>query len=380
MVTLGLGMAHRVESAIVGGLTCAFVWAAPMNAKAGEVSDAPPSEVSPAPRATPLSVGALLVPGLVVHGSGHFVAGDARTGRRLLVLEGIGLGTLALGFVPIVLTGASRRLVGVGTALSVSGVGLFAISALADLYGVLAPPGGTGEPSRVAPMVETELGYRYVYNPIFSYRDFVKYGVDYRVQKWRVHPSALFAFDQSVSRVRVPVAVRLAGPMPNGVPSIDGSYLDLEAAGTRHSDVADGFSTLTGEVSIAGRLDMQRVAPSLEGSFAEGALGWALQNDRYAVMGVSSDVNELLLARFGYGMYVGRLGRMRGEIQLYYDHRHDDFAAGLKVPGIGSGVAGHFGVEGRAYVSDTLGFSVEAVAGSAYVVGASALVRVGDPL
>jgi hypothetical protein len=36
------------------------------------------------------------------------------------------------------------------------------------------------------------------------------------------------------ARVRVPVAVRLAGPMPNGrAPSIDGSYLDLEAAGAR---------------------------------------------------------------------------------------------------------------------------------------------------
>ena len=62
---------------------------------------------------------------------------------------------------------------------------------------------------------------------------------------------------------------------------------------------------------------------------------------------------------------------------LYYDHRHDDFAAGLKVPGIPSGVAGHFGFLARAFVTEHWGMSVEAMAGSAYVLGASMLFRQG---
>src|SRR5258707_8625272 len=99
------------------------------------------------PRRTPLAAAAAILPGVVVDGSGHFVAGDSKTGYRLLALEGLGLGTLAVGFVPIVASGASRRLVGPAAALTVAGVGMFAISFLADLYGVLAPPGGTGRAS-----------------------------------------------------------------------------------------------------------------------------------------------------------------------------------------------------------------------------------------
>jgi hypothetical protein len=328
-----------------------------------------------------LAVGAAIVPGLVIHGSGHVVAGDAATGSRLLALEGAGLGTMALGFVPIVLTGASRRLVGPGVALTIVGSGLFMFSALADLYGVVAPPGGFGEPPHAAPLLATEVGYRYVYDPVFAYRNFVFYEVDYRTGPLRVHPSAWFALENSTSRLRAPLAFRWIGPRPSPAPpSPDGSYLDIEAAVTRHADLADRFITTTGEVSVMGRLDMRRFAKSLTGSFAEMGLGWALQSYHYQVKGASTDVGELLLGRLGYGMYVGWPGTARGEVMLYYDHRHDDFAAGLKIPGIGSGVAGHFGISGRIFVSDHWGVAAEAIAGSAYVAGLSFLFRQGERL
>ncbi len=321
------------------------------------------------------------MPGLVVHGSGHFVAGDPQTARRLLLLEGLGFGTLAVGFIPIVASGASRRLVGPAAALTIGGVGLFAITALADLYGVLAPPEGTGAPSRVLPALETALGYRYVYDPVFAYRDFVVYEVDGRYGHWRVRPSAWFALDSSNSRLRALFDYRFVGPTPErSSPASDGSYVDLEIGFTRHAYLPDRFTTLTSELSVNARLDMQRISPPLRGSFAEMGFGWALQNYRYQVKGASNDVGELLLARFGYGIYIGWPGAARGEIMVYYDHRHDDFAAGLKIPGLGSGVAGHFGLEGRAYVSDHWGVAAEAVAGSAYVTGVSILFRHGESL
>ncbi len=329
-------------------------------------------------RRSPLSAVAAVVPGLVVHGSGHFVAGDPDTGYRLLAIEGIGLGMLAAGFVPIFATGASRRIIGPAAALSIAGAGLFAISALADLYGVIAPEGGAGAPSRGAPAIEADVGYRYVYDPVFAYRNFVVYGLDWRAGSFRTHPSAWFSLEENVSRVRVPASLRIVGPKPAPLPEAsDGSYLDVEGAFTRHADLVDRFVTTTGELSVQGRLDMERVAPSLTGSFAELGFGWAMQSYRYEVKGASADVGELLLARFAYGMYVGWPGRARGEVAIYYDHRHDDFAAGLKIPGIPSGVAGHFGIEGRAFVSEAWGFAGEAAAGSAYVVGLSLLFRHG---
>jgi hypothetical protein len=363
-----------------GAIALAFALTlAPPAARADDGAAPATNPSEPAPHRSPVAVGAAIVPGLLVHGSGHFVAGDPRTGYRLLELEGIGLGTLAVGFVPIVATGASRRIVGPGVALSVVGAGFFVISALADLYGVLAPRGGTGASSGQAPVIGAEVGYRYIYDPVFAYRDFVVYGLDYRPGSFRLHPSAWFALDWSTSRLRAPVALRLAGPRP-AFAAKDGSYLDVEAALTRHAGIVDRFVTTTGEVSVQGRLDMRRVAPSLSGSFAELGVGWALERYGYEVQGAAADVSELLLARFAYGMYVGWPGGARGELMLYYDHRHDDFAAGLKIRGIPSGVAGHFGVEGRAFVSDHFGFSAEAVAGSAYVIGASVLFRQGEAL
>jgi hypothetical protein len=257
------------------------------------------------------------------------------------------------------------------------GAGVFIISAFADIYGVVAPRGGFGAPSLVAPELQAELGYRYVYDPVFAYRHFAFYGLDARRGVARFHPSAWFAMDGAASRVRAPLAFRLVGPRPEPSSVTDGSYLELEVALTRHADVVDHFITTTGEVSIGGRLDMQRFADSLTGSFAELGVGWAVQRYAYEVKGASADVGELLLARFGYGMYVGWPGGAHGEVMVYYDHRHDDFAAGLKLPGIPSGPAGHFGIEGRFYVSRHLGFAGEAAFGSAYVTGLSLLFREG---
>jgi hypothetical protein len=324
---------------------------------------------------------AALVPGIVAHGTGHLVIGDTKTGLRLLALEGAGIGVLATGFIPIIATGASRRLIGPAVALTATGFGLFAISFLADVYGVVAPTGGFGAPFRVAPTIETALGYRYVYDPVFSYRNFMVQEIDYRTGRWRFHPSAWFAMGDTNSRLRADVAYRVTGPLPEGhPPARDGSFLDFGIALTRHSFTAERFATTTGEVMVAGRLDMARVGPSLRGSFAEMSLGWALQAYSYRARGTKADVGELLLARFGYGMYVGWPGSPRGEVMIYYDHRHDGFTAGFKMPGLGSGVIGHFGAEGRLFVSDHLGVAAELAFGSAYVTGLSILYRQGNPL
>jgi len=380
-MTSKLRFFHRPLASMVAAAASVLAMAMPHLGRADDGANVQNVEPRPDPAKASLAAAAAIVPGLVVHGSGHFVAGDPRTGSKLLVLETIGLGTLSVGFVPIVLSGASRRLVGPAAALSVVGAGIFAISALADLYGVLAPRGGTGAPSHLSPLLQTEIGLRYVYNPVFSYRDFIVYGVDYRPGRWRVHPAAWFALDDSTSRVRVPLGYRLIGPTSGGPPVLrDASSLDLETAVTRQADLPDRFVTTTAELSINGRLDMQRIAPSLTGSFAEMGLGFAGQNYHYKVKGAASDVGELLLARFGYGIYIGWPRAARGEIMVYYDHRHDDFAAGLKLHGLGSGVAGHFGIEGRAYLTDHWGFSAEAMAGSAYVTGLSVLFRHGDRL
>ncbi|HEX6245763.1 MAG TPA: hypothetical protein VFZ61_32790, partial [Polyangiales bacterium] len=93
---------------------------------------------------------------------------------------------------------------------------------------------------------------------------------------------------------------------------------------------------------------------------------------------VENNAFGMLLARFGFGVYVGS-GPRSGEAQLYYDHRHDDFAAGLGVKGIASGPLGHFGLSGRYYVTQAWGASALIELGSAVVAGLNLCYRHASP-
>ncbi len=374
----------------------ALAAASPVNAAAADtkprVSNAPRPSRAPAPssagapRSRPsgarraLAIGASLVPGVAAHGAGHYVLGDPRTGSRLLLAEGVGLGATAVGGVSLFLTGASRYLVAPLAALTIAGVGIFAVSWLADIYGVTAGPEGTGIPLLFAPRLESELGYRYVYDPQFAYRSFFVSGLRLNYRDFRLEPSAWIATDDANARWRVLSAWRMFGPLPApAARARDGSRLDLQAAVTHHRYDSDGFNTVTVELALDGRLDLERWAEPLRGSFADFGVGAALQTFDYDAvdLGFASDVEQMLLARFGFGMYLGDPAERGGEVSLYYDHRHDDFAAGLKLTGLGSGIPGHFGSEVRYYFSRDFGVLVDAQAGSAYILGMSLLYRVG---
>ncbi len=348
------------------------------------IEGAPAAVIPPAPAPSTttraLAAGATILPGLVLHGSGHFALGDHSTGARLLRWEGAGLAAIVAGIGGLAVTGASPRTVGVFIPLTVAGVGLFGMTWLSDAYGVLAPPGGRGEAPMVVPLVEAEAGARYIYDRVFAYRAFAVTAVDLRWRAFRVKPSAWVAVDHDNARLRLGGAYRFVGPRPDVAPAEDagtanGSFVDLELAVTHHRYGAERFALTLGEASLLARLELRRIAPSLAGSFVEMGLGFAMGGVTY--FRVTTDPTALLLARLGWGFFLGRAADRRGELLLYYDHRHDGFAAGLKLPGLGSGPAGHFGVRGLAYLSRRFGFVIDGQIGSAYVAGASLLIRHG---
>jgi hypothetical protein len=345
-----------------------------------------------------LATAASLVPGILAHGTGHFVAGDPTTGLRLLTMEGIGFGLTAGSLAILAATGASRRFAAPLAALTAGGAGLFAISWLADIYGVAMPESARGSPPAGAPFVETQLGARYVFDPTFEYRTFLVPSIDLRWGPVRLMPSAWFATDDVNARLRALAAYRVSGPMPATTKldaarpgARDGSFLDVEAAVTHHRYGAStagalgsigGFAITTLEASVHGRLDAQAIAEPLRGSFIELGAGGAVAVHQYQTI---TEGNTLLLVRFAYGLYLGRpcAGAPGcsfspfGEAKVYYDHRHDDYAAGLKIRGLGSGVPGHFGVLGTVFFTPSWGVSLDAQVGSAYVAGGSLVFRSG---
>ncbi len=345
----------------------------PNRAAAEEPAPAPPAaERPPARLSSPRRVLAgvtAVVPGIVVPGTGHLVAGRSGAGKLLLATGGSGLVLTVAGFAGLFLTGGSRRTAGPNIALIYGGVGAWWGSVLADLYGVLAPSGGLGRFERAPARLAAELGLRYVYDPTFDYRAFTFAGLDVTRGRLRVSPSVWIALDDENVRLRVGGAARLLSR------ACDGSRLEIEAALTHHDFGSDGFSTTIGEVFLGGRLDLAGLAPTLTGSFFELGTGYAFGAVSYD--GADTEATDLLLGRFAFGFYLGHEPGGYGELAFIYDHRHDDFAAGLKVTGLGSGPAGHFGLRAVRGWSSGWGGAVEAHMGSAVVVGVSALYRIG---
>ncbi|WP_438026660.1 hypothetical protein [Sorangium sp. So ce233] len=328
------------------------------------------------PRRRALAAAGAVIPGLLVHGTGHFLLGEGRTGLSLLALGGAGAGLMIGGLGGAAVTGASRRVIAPIVLTTVTGAGLFGITLLADLYGVLAPEGGTGSPPSALPWVETQLGLAYVYDPTFAYRTFVVPGMDLRLRSLRLSGSGWFALNDDNARLRAEAAYRFLGPgTPDGPRAADGSFLELEAALTHHRYTSDGFSTITGEVTLQGRLDLAHIGPTLRGSFAE--MGWGIGLEAYRNGRRPFEGNELLTPHFAFGMYLGHEGYPRGEAKVVYEHRHDGYAAGAKITGLGSGVPGHLGLQARLYASPRWGVLADVQAGSAYVGRLSLLMRPG---
>ncbi len=314
----------------------------------------------------------------IVPGTGHLALGKPKTATRLLGMEGAGVVLAVGGAAALALTGASRYFVGPVAAVTIAGAGLFGVSWLADVYGTAVPPETRGQAPEFASLFTSELGYRYVYDPQFRYRNFLVESFDLRLSSFRIAPSVWIALDDSNARYRLLGAYRFFGPKP-AERSPDGSFLDLELAGTEHRYDSDGFRSLTGEVFLGGRMDLSRMDRELRGMFLELGFGWGISAYDYDVPGLDfgEDTFDLLLGRFAFGTYIGDPSRVGGEARLFYDHRHDDYAAGTKLTGLGSGVAGHFGIDGRFFFSSEWGIGLEAMAGSAYVLGGSVLFRQG---
>jgi len=358
-------------------------FAAPAESEA-PTKTAPPPQPEPPPEPKPrsassrvLPASAAVVPGLLVHGSGHFALGQPKTARNLLLMEGIGLGLFLSGGLTIVFTGASRYFVAPAASATMLGFGLFSTSYMADLYGTVSTDGGAvASRYRMPARWETELGYRRFYDPQFDYRDFMVQRVSRQLGPLRLTPSGFFSVRGDTARYRVESQYRLAGNVDDPRPS-DISFLDATLGFVHQRHRPDHFTRSSAELSLDGRYDLRRLGPSLRGAFVELGAGYALARVDYDLQGLKapSDLEHVLLGRIGFGITLRGASKPGSEALLYYDHRHDDYAAGLKVTGLGSGVIGHFGLTTRWFFSSSVGVALDGQVGSAFLGGASLIFR-----
>jgi hypothetical protein len=352
----------------------ALVPVAPEGALGGLPPLGSPALAQPPPSFRVFPAMVSVVPGLLFHGLGPLAAGDTRTAGRLFAMEGTGLGLLLVGGAPIALTGASRRLIGPLYTVCLAGASLFSVSAMANIYSTVAPAFTPGVAASRLPPLELDFGYQHVSDPNFDYRHFLALGATARLDLIRLEGMGRLSPDDGNMRIRLGGAYRVLGAPEQARSGADGTALDVEAGGVYHRFPIEGFLMTGAELGLRGRYAMARLSPRLEGSFAEVGLGLALQGYSYFGPVGEDALHEQLLFTFGYGVYLGRSGPLRGEALLYYDHRKDDYAGGLKA---GAGVPGHFGLRGRVLLSERWGVSAEVQAGSAYVARLSAVYSLG---
>jgi len=339
---------------------------------------APPSAtlmpMQPRPDFRVLPVVASVVPGLLFHGLGPLAAGDTRTAGRLFAMQGTGLGLLIGSGIPIALTGASRRVIGPLYAVALTGASLFSISAMANIYSAVSPAFEPGVPAASLPPLELDVGYQYVSDTNFDYRHFLALGATARFSEVRLEAAARLSVDEGNARVRVGGAYRLLGAPERARGGEDGTAVEVEAGALYHRFPTEGFLVTGGELGVRGRYAMARMSPRLEGSFAEASVGLAFQGYRFFGAVSEDALHQQLLFTFAYGVYLGRGGPLKGEAMLYYDHRKDDYAGGVKG---GAGVPGHVGLRGRMLLSERWGLSADVAVGSAWVTRLSAVYALG---
>jgi hypothetical protein len=138
--------------------------------------------------------------------------------------------------------------------------------------------------------------------------------------------------------------------------------------GYRREQLDFDFRTHALEGSALMRLDGTRLAPDLRGIFWEFAAGYVWRTTELMSFG-ERQTDSLLIARSAFGVYLGTQKRAAGEVQLYYDHRHDGWTEGLLAEGLGSGVLGHAGLSGHFELSERWAATAQVEVGSAWLYG-----------
>jgi hypothetical protein len=337
----------------------------PARADAGPVGELDePAAPEPEPRPGPstlrriAAVGAAIVPGFFVRGTGSFVAGERRTARRLFVAGTLGLAVGAAGGLAVGPTGAAPQLIWPGAPLAVLGVGVFVPTWLADIWVAAGGERVRGGPIGTPPW-SLELSAGGLRDPHRA-RTLTGAAATVELGRLGLGASALLdpAGDQRTGALEA--RWRIRGAAAGSGPIDDGSRLHVRAAARYHRDDPDAVSLATIELELALRAELRRLDPRLAGMFLELSTGAGLERVTYA--GGVRDLDSLLLGRFAWGAYLGR----RGEALLFYDHRRDDLAGGLFAGGA-SGFLGSVGAAAQLVVAGPWAVRGELEVGNAWI-------------
>ncbi len=305
---------------------------------------------------------AALFPGVILHGSGHFAAGDTESALDLLALEGAGFLALAASLYYLSVTGASGRTIAPIMPVVTSGMSLFVYSWFADIYGSFA---GNRMLSDAAPtdIIHDDSGYGFVYDPQFAYRNFATLKMEFKHRAFYASPQLWLALDDANSRVALELSYQLIGRYgPFGKTQKNWFNLHFVNRFGWHRYGTERFEKKWLDAAVAGRIKPGSIWKSLTGSFVSYEFGY---NAEWVTFLIDADIPVLYSSQFlfrsGFGFFLGNMG----ELEIYYNHRKDYFAGGL-----GSGFMGFVGIDLKVHVFKAIYTELVLQTGSASVINA----------
>ncbi|MFZ4578172.1 MAG: hypothetical protein ACOYOB_07195 [Myxococcota bacterium] len=304
----------------------------------------PPAHAEPPSTAdgSLLATGAALVPGFLLHGSGHFVLGERGAAGRLLLIEGVGVLGIVGGIGVLGGVGGSEKLAPVYVPVAVGGAALFFGSWIADLVGSAHGSHPWPEPARAGAEKRVGLSWQSLWSTPFAFTQAAEAGLALRGER-----AGLSAF-----LTAAPTGGLLGGGAAFSWRAVQAADTPLDTldvvAGIRHLAYrADGFGLSVGEVYAEGRWNLRHIAPTLANAWALGRLGAGVDVFDFDPNGHGArDARSLLVVDAGLGVQAHRDVR----VELLYRHRKDELPGGF----LGTGSAGFLGfLQGDAHIDLT---------------------------
>jgi len=278
----------------------------------------------PAKRTRALAITAAVIPGALVHGSGHYTLGDRRTAWRLLKIEGLGLGLMGVGGGLLGLTGSDEHPAALYVPLLASGAALFAGSFLADLLGVSLPSMGAGDSPappfwpRAGAVAGTLLGYRFVRHPNLGDMHLAHAATWVRAGPVRIGATGESGASDHYRAIEAEAAYRLPW-RPLAAATLD---LGVDVAHRRLP--RDQVTSTPLALWVEATWTLGQYVPRLPGAYARGRLGFGVESVDYgSVPGLSDEAVAFVVAVAGLGLDLGRV-----DIELSYDQRQDGLPGG----------------------------------------------------
>lgn len=283
-----------------------------------------------------------LVPGVLLHGAGHFAMGERRAAYRLLAMEGIGLAGIVGGFGLLIAVGGSEQPAPIYVPVIVGGLGLFGVSFLADVAGSLQGAGPWPDPDD-APGLWLRAGYAGLFGSKHAFHHLGTLGVDWRGDRLSVEGQAAL-HPQGAYRAYRGVAGWTLWERPDDAVT----RVRLMGEVARQDFHAERMSITTVRLFSEIRWNLGGWVPTMQNAWLLGRVGAGLDVFGYADAPVSDEGLPFLVADVGMGLMAGR----RLEVELAYRHRKGELPGGMALSDGLTGFAGMLELRGRVKVAE----------------------------